>query len=80
MTETQPHSNIVTTTPTWEPLHKHVGKNKAKDYMFMFSTTIPCGVTIHSYKHQDTREYTHLDDIGIVYSYDAVTRTFSCKD
>ena len=65
--------------PTWKPLeelaevvwrHPHLPQFHPAEFMYMAALHgVRRRVTIHLYKHRDTRRYLNLDDRGYAYAY-----------
>lgn len=53
----------------WEPLRKQLHPELCGVFMFMALYPTTAGVTIHTYKHRDTRRYLNIDDDGMCYRY-----------
>lgn len=54
--------------PDWGPLFEHAPEHVG-DFMWMFEVELENGVTLHAYKHRETRRYLHLDHGGRAYVY-----------
>lgn len=62
----------VSYSPYWVPMERlhDAGKIDIDDFMFM-GTYFLDSVTIHTYKHRDTRLYLNLSTEGYAYKYEA---------
>jgi hypothetical protein len=55
--------------PDWRPLALVVDENLLATFMWMYEVRTPGGLSIHAYKHIDTRDYVHLDHDGNAFAY-----------
>jgi hypothetical protein len=67
-------SNHVTTLhtacePVWEPLVQLLPLELVECFMSMYQSVTREGLTIHAYKHIDTRRYLFLDEDGDAWRY-----------
>ena len=56
--------------PEWAPLLKAVGEEITGDFMWMFEVVLTDGMSLHAYKHIDTRRYIHLASNGEAFVYE----------
>jgi hypothetical protein len=50
--------------PLWGPLVEAVGERLAQTFMWMHSSELDEGLTLHAYKHIETRRYLYLSEGG----------------
>lgn len=69
------------TNPEWQPLidwlSARFSRMSPDDFMWMHSRPFDADVTIHSYKHRDTRHYVHLGTDSSQWSYDSERHSYT---
>lgn len=62
-------STIVLFVPEWELLHKTLGKQNCRNFMYMAGYKLEDEAIIHTYKHSLSREYINLSNDGRAWKY-----------
>jgi hypothetical protein len=60
--------------PEWGPLLDAVGEQVTGDFMWMHEAELDNGMSLHAYKHIDTRRYVHLAANGEAFVYEHPNR------
>ena len=61
-------------SPVWQPLLDAVGEHLTGTFMWMYSSRLESGRTVHAYKHIITRAYLFLDEDGRAWQWTPCNR------